>query len=183
MGDLFFTSDLHLGHINAISLCDRPFSDVQEMNERLIENINNTVNENDTLYILGDVSFRNKADDTAEILRRIHCKNLYLVKGNHDKDLSKYGIFKEIADYKEIRVPQKHKLVLFHYPITDWSGMYRGSVHLHGHIHSRGKDYNINNLMSGRLQYDVGVDANDFRPVNIDEIFALMKHFNSDSVV
>lgn len=40
---IIFTSDFHLGHANAIEYESRPFSDVEEMNKRLIQNINDTV--------------------------------------------------------------------------------------------------------------------------------------------
>ncbi|MCL1797673.1 MAG: hypothetical protein FWG24_05105 [Eggerthellaceae bacterium] len=38
----YFTSDLHIGHNNVIRFSDRPFSDVLEMNNALISNINTT---------------------------------------------------------------------------------------------------------------------------------------------
>lgn len=174
MGEIFFTSDLHLGHEAIIKICKRPFRDVDEMNIALIENINKKVLANDILYILGDCSFRISSEETANLLRKINCKNLYLIKGNHDKDLSKYGVFNEIADYKELKI-EKRKLILFHYPISDWRGMYHNSIHLHGHIHTIGNGYNLDNISNGRKQYDVGVDANCFRPVSIDEIFEKMK--------
>lgn len=175
MGKLFFTSDLHLGHRNAINHTNRPFEDIEEMNETLIRNINRTVGPNDTLYILGDCSYRIGRDKTAELLRQIHCRDLHLVKGNHDKDLSDCGIFTEIADYKELKGPDNRWLILFHYPITDWNGVRHGSLHLHGHIHSVGSDYNLENFANQNWKYDVGVDANGFRPVSLDEIVALMR--------
>ena len=39
----FFTSDTHFGHANIIRLCNRPFQNVEEMNEVLIENWNKVV--------------------------------------------------------------------------------------------------------------------------------------------
>ena len=40
---------------------------------------------------------------------------------------------------------------------------------MHGHIHSRG-DYNLQQKSDGVLRYDVGVDANDFYPVSIEQV-------------
>lgn len=34
----FFTSDTHFNHANIIRFCNRPFKDVNQMNEVLIEN-------------------------------------------------------------------------------------------------------------------------------------------------
>lgn len=36
----FFTSDTHFGHANIINLCNRPFKDVNHMNDMLVENWN-----------------------------------------------------------------------------------------------------------------------------------------------
>ena len=51
---IYFTSDLHFWHKNAIIYTNRPFETVEEMNEKLIEYWNKTVHANDEVYILGD---------------------------------------------------------------------------------------------------------------------------------
>ena len=53
---IYFTSDLHFWHKNAIIYTNRPFETVEEMNEKLIEYWNKTVHANDEVYILGDVT-------------------------------------------------------------------------------------------------------------------------------
>ena len=50
----FYISDTHFGHANIIRLCNRPFQDVERMDNTLINNWNNTVSNKDTVYILGD---------------------------------------------------------------------------------------------------------------------------------
>jgi len=52
---IYFTADQHFGHANIIKLCSRPFSDVHEMDEALIENWNRRVTNGDTIYIIGDL--------------------------------------------------------------------------------------------------------------------------------
>ena len=81
-------------------------------------------------------------------------------------------------------------MTICHYPMLEWNAAHYGSVHLHGHIHSTG-EYNAENLrkkLADRFPaghapkhadlnlriYDVGVDANGFRPVSLAQIAALM---------
>ena len=46
----FYTSDTHFCHANIIRLCNRPFKDVDYMNEKLIENWNKVVPEDGTVF-------------------------------------------------------------------------------------------------------------------------------------
>ena len=57
---IYYTADLHLGHANVIRHCDRPFKSVDEMDEALIRNWNSRVHRLDTVYIVGDLFFRNR---------------------------------------------------------------------------------------------------------------------------
>lgn len=52
---IYFTSDLHLGHMAIIHMKNRPFEDVEEMNRKLISNYNSVVHKKDTVYILSGV--------------------------------------------------------------------------------------------------------------------------------
>ena len=165
---VFFTSDLHLGHRAVIDMCSRPFPSVEEMNAKLIESINARVKGNDTLWILGDVSYRINREEAEALLRQIRCKDVRLVRGNHDKDWSGNDLFAEVCDYKELKLDGR-RVCLMHYPITSWNGMHRGSVHLHGHSHNA-PEYNLTNVMDGRLLWDVGVDANQYAPISWKEI-------------
>ena len=63
---LFFTSDTHYSHSNICSATTnwsvndgyaRKFDSLQDMNQRLVDNINNMVGEDDILIHLGDWSF------------------------------------------------------------------------------------------------------------------------------
>jgi calcineurin-like phosphoesterase family protein len=81
---IYFTADLHLGHKNIIKYCERPFNDVHEMNKSILDNINNIVNFDDELYILGDFCFRGK--NPIEYRSRINCQKVHIILGNHDKE-------------------------------------------------------------------------------------------------
>ncbi len=175
MNRIFFTSDLHLGDAHMIGKLSRPFGSVEEMNAKLVENINSVVEPDDVLFVLGDVSHRIGRDLSASLVRGIECKHMHLLKGNNDKDYSGMGLFESIEDYRELKYgPDNRRFCLFHFPIRNWAGQRGGSVQLHGHIHSKGDKYNMRNFSRKQWQYDVGVDANDYRPVSIDRILELI---------
>ena len=56
--EIYFTSDLHLGHDNIIRFTNRPFDSVEEMNDRIIQNYNSIIHKNDLVYILVDLTYK-----------------------------------------------------------------------------------------------------------------------------
>lgn len=119
---LYFTSDLHLGDEKVlISRNGRPFSNIEEMNNTIIDNINRVVGEDDELWILGDFAFRVDKAEVQKFRNRINCRNVHLVYGNHDQDYSQEHIFQSVQYYKELKTPYGI-VVLFHYPIMEWYG-------------------------------------------------------------
>lgn len=79
------------------------------------------------------------------------------------------GVFIVEPMIKVLRVDGR-KYALSHFPMMDWPSMSHESIHLHGHIHSVGLAYNELNREQGIYRYDVGVDANNFTPISIEEI-------------
>lgn len=169
---IWFTSDLHFGHANVLEFASRPWSTLEEMHDGIIDNINGCVGADDDLYVLGDFSFKATRSEAEELRKRINCKRVHLVPGNHDRNWT----IPEVADTFIVEPPIRVlkvdglKMVLSHYPLADWQGMSRGSWHLHGHIHSPRLLYNELNARQGLLRYDVGVDANVYSPVSLDEL-------------
>ena len=83
---VYFTSDTHFGHENIIKWCRRPYSSVEEMNEKLIENWNSVVGPDDIVFHLGDFAFGGSGL-WKEVLSRLNGKK-YLIIGNHDEKKS-----------------------------------------------------------------------------------------------
>ncbi len=167
---IFFTSDLHLGHRAAVTMCERPFADIEEMNRALIENINARVNKNDTLYILGDVAHRCLVEEANKMIAQIN-GNKILIRGNHDKEYD-VSLFEGIYDFLEVHL-EGHSISLMHYPMVEWPKSRHGSIHLHGHQHNK-PEYNLEQREQGILRYDVGIDANYYYPMSINEIINFM---------
>lgn len=174
---MWFTADLHLGDDSIIRHMHRPFTSTAQMDSALIDAVNDLVRPDDILYVLGDFAYRCTAEQAAALRARIDCEHVHLIRGNHDvrwSDTPHSGVFETERDYAEIQpgYAKGHRLVLFHYPTLSWNGKARGAIHLHGHIHSAGPSYNERNREHGTLRYDVGVDANGYRPVSRDEVLA-----------
>lgn len=168
---IWFTSDLHLGHPAIINMCERPFGSVEEMNEILIRNFNACVKKNDTVYILGDIAHRTTVPEVNRLIGRLNGKKI-LCRGNHDKEYDT-ELFAGIYDFLEIAI-NGVSVSLMHYPMLEWPKSRKGSLHLHGHIHSKG-EYNLQQRDAGIFRYDVGVDANGYSPVSIEQIKKFFK--------
>lgn len=172
MADLFFTSDPHFNHNNIIRLCDRPFANTEEMNEKLIENWNQIVGPKDTIYCLGDFGWQLSPQILQEIGSRLN-GHKHLIVGNHDKSKLhiKSQMWESVDYYTHINY-NKRRLILFHYPIYDFDGAFHKSILLYGHLHSKETVREVNEIHNkkGFLSYCVGVDLNDYKPISFDEI-------------
>lgn len=168
---VYFTSDLHLGHRGIIEMQNRPFEDIQEMNQVLIRNYNSVINKNDTVYILGDISHHLPVESANGLIKKLNGKKI-LIKGNHDKEYD-WSLFEEVSEFKTISVNGCY-FALMHYPMLSWPKKNSGSIQLHGHIHER-EEYNLQNREDGIRRYDVGVDANYYYPVSVKQIMAFFE--------
>jgi calcineurin-like phosphoesterase family protein len=149
---VFFTADLHLGHRNIIGYCNRPFSDGEEMDSRIISSINETIGQNDILYVIGD--FCHKGGTALSYRERIACQNVHIILGNHDEPTKFVTGFASVTHQKMI-LYKNQKIFMCHYPMRSWSGSYRKSWMLYGHVHGR---LHREDVISGTLTLDVGVD-------------------------
>lgn len=164
---IFFTSDLHFNHANAITYCNRPFVDVREMNEAIIARWNALVQPGDNVYVLGDFAFW-KADDDQGVpglFARLN-GHKHLVKGNHDERNPKTLQLPWASKSDLITVKQGNsRIICCHYPLETWKGAQNGYLHLHGHSHG-----NMKRVIPHR--WDIGVDCHDFTPVSFDTVVA-----------
>ncbi|MGN0057391.1 MAG: metallophosphoesterase [Phocaeicola plebeius] len=170
----FFTSDTHFNHANIIKFCNRPFKDVEQMNDVMIANWNSVIGKDDTVFHLGDFCLGGAAEWT-KILDRLNGK-IYLIMGNHDLKNIRQGFisrFEHVAMQMRIEIGKK-RIYLCHYPFLCFEGSYKDDVwQLFGHVHTRRSNSGID---AGRLQYlyptqyDVGVDNNNFTPVSFGQV-------------
>ena len=82
---IFFTSDIHANHANIIKYCNRPFTDVNEMNQVLFKNLNDSLSSIDNAILIncGDFIFSN-VSTYDEMVNNIKAEKVYNIIGNHD---------------------------------------------------------------------------------------------------
>ena len=114
---IYFTSDLHLRHRGIITMQNRPFKTVEEMNRILIQNFNACVGKGDTVCILGDICHHMPVEAANDTISSLHGTK-YLVKRNHDKKYAE-GLFEDICDFKVTSL-NGEAIVLMHYPMMSW---------------------------------------------------------------
>lgn len=187
----YYTSDLHIGCVN------KHDNKTLEDDERIIQNWNQKVNNNDTVFILGDIARlgNNKDNEYAcSIISRLKGKKILIV-GNHDikglKDNRVKQLFTEICNYKEITDNYSglnHNVVLSHYPILFWNNQHKGWIHLYGHLHNSDEEKiyqkclnNVNDYFTDRelkgytncpqaKAYNVGCMLWNYKPKTLKEI-------------
>lgn len=172
---IFFTSDTHFGHSKIIDYCKRPFSSIEEHDKTLIQNWNNIVGQDDTVFHLGDFAYGN-SQFVSNIIKQLN-GNIILIKGNHDlrnMNPTLYNIFSDVAYQARILI-DKQTVYLNHFPFLCFDhgdiNLYKDnySIQLFGHVHSgpltSSEDVNRLNILLP-TQYDVGVDNNNFTPIS-----------------
>lgn len=160
---IFFTADTHFGHSNIIRYCNRPYSNIHDMDEDLIKKWNSVVKKNDTTYVVGDFAWNNPL----KYVDRLNGK-ITLIAGGHDyRWKSKFNCFDSVFDSLTI-CPRNQTIVLSHFCYRVWNKSHYGSWHLFGHSHGK--------LEPIGKSWDVGVDTNNFFPLSLDDIEEIMKN-------
>lgn len=165
---IWFTSDSHFSHKNILQYDNRPFNCIREHDETLIQNWNNVVKPEDTIYHLGDVAF-GSSGYIHSILARLN-GHKHLLWGNHDRRTLKghlLNYFESKNNYLELKI-DKQLIILCHYSFEVWNKKSHNSYHLFGHSHNKLK------VLPGVLKYDVGVVGNNYTPVSYDTIKQIM---------
>lgn len=168
MNNTWFTADTHFGHEKIIQHSKRPFGSIEEMDEQLIERWNKLIQPQDDVWHLGDFNYRSERIDkhTPDYLLRLN-GHIHIVWGNHDDAHAKRYmlLFWSYQEVKYLRL-NGEKITLYHYAQRVWRNSHHGAWHLFGHSHGSLPNYH--------RSMDVGVDAQNYRPIHFDEIKAYM---------
>ena len=160
----FFTSDTHFGHTNILRYSNRPFKDVNHMNEEIIKRWNALVTPEDTVYHLGDVAL-GKIDDSLACVGRLNGHKILVDDGNHDRPFMSRGkakydywvdryleVFEEMTNASRIGISSGghgFPVNISHYPYDGEGDHHKGgdryaderlpddeTILIHGHTHA-----------------------------------------------
>ena len=168
MADTWLISDTHFNHAGILTFKDytgnpvRPFDSVDEMNQCMLDNWNDTVKDGDTVIHCGDVLF---GMDKVEWMEANFAKlpgKKKLVLGNHDNVKQLTPFFKEILLWKSVS-----DVVCSHTPLhlqTLNEGRWEeGVINVHGHVHT-------NPSPEGPYKC-VCVEQIGYKPIHLEELF------------
>ncbi len=173
---IYYTADLHLGYTPILHDTARPFANVEEMDEVLIQNWNNIVAPEDTVYIVGDLAY-NHGLTPVQYLARLQ-GHKHLIRGNHDTGIQDaarfYAYCDAVTDFWELEDQGIH-IILCHYPILHEKGGYM----IHGHMHNQ-RNHAYQLLKELPKVLNAGVDINFYRPVTLEELIENNRKYYSE---
>ena len=178
---IWFVSDTHFGHIKDFLWSPRGFNSIEEHDEALVKNWNETVKENDIVVHLGDICLNNN-DKGITYINRLNGEIIW-IRGNHDTDnrinfvLKNCKNVRTLNDNSYVELLKYHKLFFYcsHYPTytgnVDDKYFSQHVINLHGHTHSVMSWFDPTNP----FMYNVGVDAHLLKPVLLTNIIETIR--------
>lgn len=165
MCKVFFISDTHFYHNNIIRYCDRPFKDIQEMNETIIRNWNSVVGQDDVVYFLGDFALGSNIEEKYQDLSSRLNGVIYFLRGNHDRSRASVGKFFNLINNGTTVSYNGFHFILSHHPLYN-SEIPKGYINLHGHIHNNV----LGNSFDSSCHINVSADVVNFTPYFVKDI-------------
>ena len=142
---IWVTADLHLGHKNIIkpTYCNRPFKNVEQMNDTIIKNWNSIVKPDDTIYVLGDFAL-GKKKKVAYWISQLNGYKI-LILGNHDRQfLQREFKSQKLQHFIDLGFDEVYdKLIVLNYMLLVHRPMF----------------------IEGKVTLNVGVDVWNFYPI------------------
>ena len=161
LDNIWLCSDHHFSHKNIIKHANRPYDDIKVMNNDMLDKHNALVNEDDIVFMLGDVVM-GSTDLGNKFLDQMNGYKILLI-GNHDWERGRKKI-------KEYNVDEMHVsyyldfagVMMTHAPFDSHIPFSNGFLSIHGHIHE--------NVIDCDQYRNVCVEHTDYAPIKLSEI-------------
>ncbi len=151
----FLIADLHFDEENIMLYENRPFATVSEMNETMVKRWNETVEDTDTVFVLGDIGNVSYIKNLKGIKK--------LIKGNHDIYDNSFYRNHGFTECYDLPVVLENFFLLSHEPMYVNKNMPYANVY--GHVHA-----NPNYKTVSSHGYCVSVERIDYQPIDIEEV-------------
>lgn len=168
MANRFHISDTHFGHKGILTFESvkpyRPFDDIEEHNEHLVQNWNSVVRDHDIVYHHGDFAFSSQF----QFLARLRGK-IILIGGNHDYP-QKHQMIVDYCDGGRVKYcgcVEKGEVILTHIPVHPQQLESRFKYNIHGHLHT----YNIDDPR----YLNVSCEQINLTPISYEEVKSIMR--------
>ena len=180
---IYFCSDIHFYHNNILKFVperQEKFGDMDTMNKEIVKAWNKTVTLYDTVFFLGDFSFKRRAFN--EILPMLN-GNINFIMGNHD-----WKYYKEINKCCNYVTTEQTMFIdglcvyMIHDP-AEATPKDNVNLVLHGHVHEKwktahkvitvfdeGKQQNVSKKI-GCPYMNMSVEQWDYKPVSWESVF------------
>lgn len=161
-GKTFFIADTHFGHEAIIRYENRPFANAKEQEEQLIKKWNETVDDEDTVYVLGDFGLSDSKEETRRVCQSLKGKKI-LILGNHDTQDPEWYRACGFAEASPWPIIFEGFWILSHEPLYINENMPYANIYGHVHANPTYKNYS-------RQSICVCVERTDYRPITFDEV-------------
>ena len=168
----FVTSNLQFGRPSAIKRFDRPFQDVDKMNQQLVKNWNEEVAPGDIVYHLGNFAWDPKvAQDALNLLNG----RIYLMPAESDEAVqhlySKGQLPKSASMMNRILPIKKFECTLSYWPMKAWPRHDEGYYSIIGYPSREFKSQPEHRIIN------VSTDLWSYRPQELEKLIGTFKDF------
>lgn len=178
----FITSDLHIGHNKEFLYNPRGFDNIYDHDRALIKNWNNTVADDDIVYVLGDLMLGDNAYGCSTF-NHLNGRKI-IILGNHDTD-TRRELYPNLRGVVEVTYATVLKYEGYHFYLSHYGALTSNHdydkplkqrlISLCGHTHTKDR---FADWDKGYI-YHCELDAHDMRPINIDQIIRDIEEKNS----
>ena len=166
----FVTSNLQLGRPAAIDIYDRPFKDVDEMTQHIINSWNSVVGKEDLVYHLGNFAWDPKtAQDAISQLNG----QIWFIMGEHDAPIAELWSKKMLPSNckveRQIMPLELMQTTLSYWPLRDWPRRADGFWSVIGHPDKTYKSDPKQKVIN------VSTDLWKFKPQELPKLLGIFK--------
>lgn len=161
-GKTYFIADTHFGDAAMIRYENRPFKDIAEQERILIENWNEIVENEDTVFVLGDFGHSASKEETTRLCQALNGKKI-LILGNHDIQTPEWYRSCGFSEASAWPIIYENFWILSHEPLYINENMPYANIFGHVHANPMYKDF-------CRQSFCVSVERIAYRPIAFEDI-------------